>query len=123
MIGGLRNYWDDGVSEVWSSEDGIHWERDSYAPFSQRSMSASAVASGALWVFGGKDKSGYLNDLYYSFDGRNWKKAECSYPVKPKVGSVMFGDGARLWLSGGYEQQSSSSLEQLFYTDLVIKDW
>ncbi len=123
MIGGLRNYWDDGVSEVWSSEDGIRWERDSYAPFSQRSMSASAVASGALWVFGGKDKSGYLNDLYYSFDGRNWKKAECSYPVKPKVGSVMLGDGTRLWLSGGYEQQSSISLEQLFYTDLVIKDW
>ena len=67
--GGLTN-------EVWSSSDGVHWEKvtDS-AEFSIREGHASVVYNDKMWVIGGWLWSHTGNDGWWSSDGKIWAQA------------------------------------------------
>jgi hypothetical protein len=54
------------LSDVWRSADGREWVQvDSDAPFAGRSGHKAFSFKGRLWVHGGADSSGPLNDLWY----------------------------------------------------------
>jgi leucine-zipper-like transcriptional regulator 1 len=74
------------LNEVWRSSDGINWTMISpysgsipgvVTPFSispGRSGQASFVFNNRLFISGGYDGDGYLNDLWYTDDGIRWFK-------------------------------------------------
>jgi hypothetical protein len=57
----------DGVwtNDVWSSTDGVRWERAPEPPWSQRSGTSAVVFDGKLWIFGGRARGGALDDVWY----------------------------------------------------------
>jgi len=79
LIGGYGyvdrdTYTTDVLSDVWSSEDGIAWERVlESAPFEGRRKHKVVSFEGKLWLMGGENIKGTgLTDLWSSNDGVNW---------------------------------------------------
>ncbi|WP_157954289.1 Kelch repeat-containing protein, partial [Saccharospirillum mangrovi] len=82
LVGGLLNVNrtpDDYSNEVWSSADGVQWQRVlAEAPFSPRAAHALVVFDNRLWVIGGtawKDGDSVqrrTNDVWSSSNGRDW---------------------------------------------------
>ncbi|MDD2715235.1 MAG: Ig-like domain-containing protein [Candidatus Wallbacteria bacterium] len=57
-------------NEAWYSTDGVNWiQATANADFSARDCHASIVYNSKMWVIGGKDINGYLNDVWYSGNG------------------------------------------------------
>jgi len=54
------------TNDVWSSADGLSWSIvDTRAPFSVRRHHAAVSFQGRLWVIGGENAEGLLNDIWY----------------------------------------------------------
>lgn len=122
IIGGMRAYYDDkGVSDVWVSSDGTVWKEITNIAFQSRTLFGSAKAGGALWIFGGVKIQGEFNDLIYSFDGIQWHTAESDPSLAPRSGAALWGDDDRLWLSGGFQHDSSyMNFNDVWYADLEL---
>jgi hypothetical protein len=59
--------------DVWSSADGITWTQETAAAgFGPRWHAALIVHGGEMWVAGGFSLS-FLNDVWRSSDGKNWR--------------------------------------------------
>jgi len=89
------------LSDVWSSADGVTWERMAENPRSFGGAGTSAaVYDGRIWVIGGFRKSG---TVYYSANGTDWSQAELSADFGERVchETVVFRE--RLWIAGGYD--------------------
>lgn len=110
MIGGWGKK-DDGtegnLNDVWSSADGVRWERAvARAPWSPRNHHAALEYDGRLWVLGGWGlagaREGNLNDVWSSTDGVTWRPATGQAPWLPRNGhtSVVFQN--RMWVIGGW---------------------
>lgn len=72
VIGGSTN--SGSVSDVWYSTDGVNWTeatagQDPALRFTPRSDMGVAYFNNELWVIGGTDASGSVNDAWYSSDG------------------------------------------------------
>lgn len=67
-------YSTDVLNDVWSSEDGIRWEKVlGSAPFEGRRKHKVVSFAGKLWLIGGENIKGTgLTDLWSSNDGMNW---------------------------------------------------
>ena len=54
-------------SDVWSSVDGVTWvEATASAVFSQRIKPSNEVFNSKMWIVGGQDGGGDLNDVWHS---------------------------------------------------------
>lgn len=96
-----RKYFND----VWSSADGIHWERHTAAaPWAPRQYHDVAVFDDRLWVlegFAGKN----LNDVWHSADGVTWHEVPKTPWATRHAASVFVHNGA-LWMVAGNNMQS-----------------
>jgi hypothetical protein len=92
------------VNDVWSSEDGIHWTKEtSAAPWHERLWFSSVVYRNRIWVMGGWSNNPYNNwsDVWYTKDGREWKqfKSNVCWKERHELSAFVFRD--KIWVAGG----------------------
>jgi hypothetical protein len=89
MLGGMRT-WDDFRHDVWSSENGTEWKQVVVnAQWSKRRWHSVVVFDDRLWVIGGALSSGFrdktptefVNDVWSSADGIEWRLENESTPL------------------------------------------
>lgn len=95
------------LNDVWSSADGVRWERAAErASWAPRNHHTAVEFGGRVWVIGGwglsGPKEGNLNDVWSSSDGRTWRPATGQAPWLPRNGhtSVVFQN--KMWVIGGW---------------------
>jgi len=104
-----------GLSDVWSSPDGINWTVATWdARFPRRYNHASVVHNGKMWVLGGRNEWGKIyNDVWYSADGQNWTSATLSAAWGPRYGHQAASWQGKLWVfpgtDGGGEIRTSAT--------------
>jgi hypothetical protein len=104
------------LNDVWSSEDGIHWNQvTKAAAWSPRLWFSTAVYRDHLWVLGGWSNNPSRNwgDVWYSEDGKEWKQlvAPQSWKERHEHSTFVFQD--KLWVAGGHAQPLSSEVWSL----------
>ena len=96
------------VNDVWSSDDGITWDKETdSAQFSGRENFSSVVFNDRdgkkkIWVIGGIDGNNVrLNDVWSSANGKDWEKKTDNAEFSARTGhkSVVFDD--KMWVIGG----------------------
>jgi len=96
-------YW--GYNDVWSSEDGVHWEEEtSSAPWHDRIWFSSFVYRDQMWVTGGWSNHPYTNwpDIWHSKDGKRWTELKTDGPKwkeRHEHSAFIFQD--KIWVAGG----------------------
>lgn len=110
------------MNDVWSSEDGVNWTRETAsAPWHERIWFSSVVYRGHMWVLGGWSNNPYKNweDVWYSKDGKNWKefKASPSWKGRHEPSAFVFQD--KIWVAGGMVPPLTNDVWSLE----LPKDW
>jgi hypothetical protein len=91
-----RNYYND----VWSSADGIRWERHTAAaPWAPRQYHDVAVFDNRLWVLEGYAKAN-RNDVWHSADGVTWHEVK-NTPWNTRHAASVFVFAKALWMVAG----------------------
>lgn len=106
----------EGRSDVWCSEDGIHWtEVTDIAPWPPRIWFSSVVYRDRIWVLGGWSNNPSRNwgDVWYSKDGKSWHefKSEVTWKERHEHSAYVFQD--KIWVAGGHAQPLSSEVWSL----------
>jgi hypothetical protein len=104
------------VNDVWSSEDGAHWTRETeHAPWAARLWFSSVAYRDHLWVLGGWQNNPSKNwgDVWYSKDGKNWKqlKSDVCWKERHEHSTYVLHD--KIWVAGGHAQPLSSEVWSL----------
>jgi hypothetical protein len=110
------------VNDVWSSEDGVKWERvTAAAPWSPRLWFSSVVYRDRIWVLGGWSNNPSKNwgDVWYSRDGKDWKRLQSKVTWKERHEHSAYVFKDRIWIAGGHAQPLNSEVWSLE----VPKDW
>lgn len=92
-------------SDVWRSEDGVHWtQATDAAGWTARRFHSSVVYQNRMWVIAGYHR-GNRNDVWCSHDGVHWREvtSDSLWPIRHEPSCLVFQD--RLWLLGGYGDQ------------------
>ena len=110
------------LDDVWSSSDGVHWERvTEHAPWHPRLWFSAVAYRDHLWVLGGwsNDPSRNWGDVWYSRDGKLWKRlrSEVIWKERHEHSTFVFKD--KIWVAGGHAQPLNSEVWSLD----VPKDW
>ncbi|WP_115667128.1 kelch repeat-containing protein [Saccharospirillum mangrovi] len=112
LVGGLSLQAPDGLNDVWSSRDGIHWtQRQVDADFSPRVSHALAVFQQQLWLVGGYALSN-LNDAWSTQNGEDWQQHTAEAPFSGRQGHQAVAFDHRLWVIGGNEGGTDSTSNQ-----------
>jgi hypothetical protein len=99
------------------SDDGnLDWTLSTaHAPFSARYASGSAVFDGKIWIIGGNDQAGSLNDVWSSPDGVTWTQMTANAPFVPRSGLAVTVYDDKLWVIGG-EDARHGGLNDVWYS-------
>lgn len=96
------------TNEVWSSRNGVDWERATeHAGWSPRLGAAGIVHGDRLWLLGGSeqyffgDESHLRNDVWSSSDGATWVQATAHAPWAPRAYHAALSFKGKLWVLGG----------------------
>lgn len=91
-----------GVSEVWSSADGIQWDcHTDSVPWLPRIYHDVAVFDDKLWLMeGSRIGKGNGNDVWFSADGIRWEELPGT-PWAPRHAASVFVHHGCLWLAAG----------------------
>lgn len=103
-------------NDVWSSEDGVHWQQETEAaPWHPRLWFSTAVYRDHLWVLGGWSNNPSKNwgDAWYSRDGKTWKELKTSAHWKERHEHSAYVFQDKLWIAGGHAQPLSSEVWSL----------
>lgn len=105
-----------GVNDVWSSADGVTWERAiEHAPWNSRLWFSAVTYRDHMWVLGGWSNNPSKNwgDVWYSRDGRDWKQlsSQVSWKERHEHSAYVFQD--KIWVAGGHAQPLSSEVWSL----------
>jgi hypothetical protein len=86
----------------WSRNGAVWTTATNKAPFSIRGNSGGAVFKGKMWLLGGQDNSGKLNDVWSTADGSAWERVNPTgiiWSPRAGFGCIFFKD--KLWVLGG----------------------
>jgi hypothetical protein len=102
IIGGVRadgNFYHD----VWSSADGIAWERElDSLPIAYDGVYRAAVLDTTLWILVMENgAAGQIPICYSSSDGRHWRRAGGPGGPAPQSGMDFVAFAGNLWIVGG----------------------
>jgi hypothetical protein len=90
-------------NDVWSSEDGKHWRKESEAPWAPRLWFSAVSYRGLIWVMGGwnKERDNY-NDVWVSRDGAKWihLTSEHGWKARHAASAWVFDD--KIYIAGGH---------------------
>jgi hypothetical protein len=103
-------------NDVWSSDDGIHWTRETEpAPWAARLWFSSVEYRDRLWVLGGwqNNPSKNFGDVWHSKDGKSWKqlKSDVCWKERHEHSTYVFQD--KIWVAGGHAQPLNSEVWSL----------
>ena len=110
------------LNDVWSSSDGVHWERViEHAPWAPRIWFSAAVYRGRIWVLGGWSNNPSRNwgDVWSSRDGNEWTRLRSNIVWKERHEHSTYVLRDRIWVAGGHAQPLSSEVWSLE----VPRDW
>jgi len=104
------------MNDIWSSADGVHWQRETAAaPWHPRLWFSSVVYRDRMWVLGGWSSNPSTNwgDVWYSQDGRHWQelKSDTIWKERHEHSAFVFQD--KIWIAGGHAQPLSSEVWSL----------
>ncbi|MDP1853638.1 MAG: kelch repeat-containing protein [Candidatus Omnitrophota bacterium] len=89
------------------------YAKTSNAGWTARDGHTALVYDGRIWVFGGRDTSGYRNDVWYSSDGATWTRvADAAWSARYHHAAVVFDN--KIWVLGG--KGSSGYLNDVWYS-------
>jgi hypothetical protein len=91
-------------NDVWSSADGVHWERVlEHAPWSPRMWFISKSYANRMWVVGGFDNvnSANLGDVWHTDDGVNWHRFASEKAFSPRHEPTCYVYDNGLWVVAG----------------------
>lgn len=125
VLGGIQKYYygndSDLRNDVWTSADGIHWDRATEkAPWSPRAYQGAVVFRDKIWVLGGGNylpNSEAHNDVWSSPDGINWTREVEHAPWPPRIwfSAVAYRD--KLWVLGGSSKKPHHNWGDVWYSD------
>ncbi len=106
----------EALNDVWSSSDGVHWEKlTDHAPWSPRLWFSAVTHRGHIWVIGGWSNNPSRNwpDVWYSKDGKSWSqlKSKVSWKERHEHSAYVFQD--KIWVAAGHAQPLSSEVWSL----------
>lgn len=112
----------EAMNDVWSSSDGLHWEKvTDHAPWSPRLWFSAVTYRGHIWVIGGWSNNPSRNwpDVWYSKDGKSWTqlKSKVSWKERHEHSAYVFQD--KIWVAAGHAQPLSNEVWSLE----LPKDW
>lgn len=103
--------------DVWSSADGVRWNRETdRAPWHPRLWFSAAVYRNHMWVLGGwsNDPAQNWGDVWYSRDGRQWEKFNSPTCWKGRHEHSAFVFQDKLWIAGGHATPLSNEVWSLY---------
>lgn len=100
-------------NDVWSSTDGVHWERATeQAAWSPRLWFSAVTYRDQMWVLGGWSNNPAKNhgDVWHSKDGANWQQlvTEHCWKARHEHSSYVLND--QIYVVGGHAQPLSSEV-------------
>jgi hypothetical protein len=104
VIGGRSAAWD-LRDDIVCSADGVSWSlKTADAPFPARCLHKAAVFKGRLWVVGGETQDGAVNDVWYTENCIEWKKAteHAAFAARTFYALAVSPDRSTMWVAGGY---------------------
>ena len=95
------------TNEIWNSPDGIDWAQpliEDTDIFTKRFFHEAEVYDNKIWIIGGSGENGFLNDVWNSDNGTEWKKVvggvgTNQFPVRGEHTVTVFNN--KLWVIGG----------------------
>jgi hypothetical protein len=107
----------DSGNEIWSSEDGINWQKSERTGINKIAGSA-VVFDEKLWLVGANRNDGkFANAVLVSEDGANWQ--EFSAPWSPRGGTAVWVFGDKLFMTGGkYSYQDKGEIKFVYSNDV-----
>lgn len=104
MGGGNYSPFYEAHNDVWSSDDGEHWEQVTpEAGWAPRIWFSSVAYRDQMWVLGGWSNNPSKNwgDTWYSPDGKQWRQLETKHgwQARHEHSAYVFQD--KLWVAGG----------------------
>ncbi len=106
----LFMYGGTGMNKVWSSYDGLIWEKVlDKAPWQPRKWFDYTFFDNKMWMMEGNNEDpadsinfGNLKDFWYSYDGIKWVMLDTIPEFENRHGSFMWNDGNRVLISSGF---------------------
>lgn len=105
-------------NDIWSTADGIMWEKSSTnAAWPPRRSMSIVEFRGALWLFGGWSPiGGYQSDIWRSEDAIHWQKVgDAPWPPREGQAAVLFRD--RVYLIGGVNYDAREEKNDVWYSE------
>jgi len=110
VAGPDNRLWMVGGRGVWSSPDGIQWDRlQTELPWGDRVGAVTVFFRGELWTLGGEERSIRKNDVHHSPDGVQWSAAPAP-PWSPRRWHAAAVYRDRLWVLGGLDSRSRNDV-------------
>jgi hypothetical protein len=102
--------------DVWSSADGVHWQRvTDRVPWHPRLWFSAVVYRDRIWVLGGWSNNPSQNwgDVWYSRDGKAWDQLVSNkiWKERHEHSAVVWRD--KIWVAGGHAKPLSSEVWSL----------
>jgi hypothetical protein len=103
-------------TDVWSSVDGVNWQKVSDGvPWHPRLWFSSVVYRDRMWVLGGWSNNPSQNwgDVWYSRDGKTWDQlvSRKIWKERHEHSAVVWRD--KIWVAGGHARPLSSEVWSL----------
>ena len=103
-------------SDVWSSDDGVHWHQvTASAPWHPRLWFSAVTYRDRIWVLGGWSNNPSQNwgDVWYSRDGKSWQQLQSKkiWKERHEHSAYVFQD--KIWVAGGHARPLSSEVWSL----------
>ncbi|MBX3420406.1 MAG: hypothetical protein KF752_02505 [Pirellulaceae bacterium] len=127
LLGGIENYYfgnDKSLkNDIWSSADGADWTCITQnAPWSPRAYHQAVSMNGCIYVVGGGNyvpEHHALSDVWSSEDGANWTQLCSAAAWKPRIWFSAAVYRNRIWVLGGWSQESGNLGDVWHSTDGV----
>ena len=127
--GNYSNYINKPYNDVWSSDNGETWNRvTENALWSPRGLiHGSIVFDGKMWIIGGGNKGnlpgeGYdstiseYNDVWWTYDGRNWYLATLRAPWAARTHFSVAVFDNKIWISDGSVNTQVNSVNDVWFS-------
>lgn len=122
--GGARNPKALPTNDVWSSEDGVHWQQvTASAAWEPRMWFSTVVYRDCMWVIGGwSEAARNFGDVWFSCDGANWTelKSDTIWSRRHEQSAWIFQD--KIWIGGG-AAGDDYKLDSEVWTLELPSDW
>lgn len=132
LLGGWFNSNSLGPRDVWSSADGLSWQKAAAeAGWKHGDLPTSLAFADRMWLLGGwyggrLAEGGPSNEVWASADGAKWECVTAHAPFSARLGAGGAVHDGRMWLLGGSEQYffgNDSHLRSDVWSSADGRDW